>query len=112
MKKSLTKREIISRKSDLKKIFASGKVCKCRGAKILFLYNSLPYSRFAVALVRKFGNSVERNYSKRVLREIFRLEKCNLKDTFDIVIVLYPGDYSFSERCDQFHELVRRANLV
>ncbi len=112
MKKSLTKKEILRKKSDLKRIFASGSNCKCRGAKILFLQNSFPYNRFAVTLVRKYGNSVERNYSKRVLREVFRNEKNNIKGCFDIVIVLYPGDYSFQERYDQFKVLIKRANLV
>ena len=49
MKESLTKKERLGKKSDLNKIFASGNLCKCRGAKILFLKSSLPYSRFAVA---------------------------------------------------------------
>ena len=67
---------------------------------------------FAVTLVRKYGNSVERNYSKRVLREIYRNEKNSIRTSFDIVIVLYPGDYSFRERYDQFQVLIKRANLV
>ena len=112
MKRSLTKKEILRKKSDLKKIFASGSVSKCRGAKILFLQNSLPYNRFAVTLVRKYGNSVERNYSKRVLREIYRTEKSDIRKSFDIVIVLYPGDYSYHDRYEQYHNLVKRANLV
>ena len=112
MKRSLTKKEILRKKSDLKKIFASGSIEKCRGAKILFLQNSLPYNRFAVALVRKYGNAIERNYSKRILREIYRMEKEHLKSSFDIVIVLYPGDYSYLNRYDQYKKLVKRANLV
>ncbi len=112
MKRSLTKKEILRRKSDLKKIFASGNICKYRGAKILFLHNSLPYSRFAVALVRKYGNSVERNYSKRILREIYRVEKEQIKGSYDIVVVLYPGNYSYWDRYDQFKKLVKRANIV
>jgi ribonuclease P protein component len=112
MKKSLTKKEIIRKQTDLKKIFASGAVSKCRGAKILFLQNSLPYNRFAVTLVRKYGNSIERNYSKRILREIYRTEKDSLKISYDIVIVLYPGDYSFRDRYEQYKILVKRANLV
>ena len=112
MKKSLTKKEILRKKSDLKRIFASGFNCKYRGAKILFLQNSLPYNRFAVTLVRKYGNSVERNYSKRVLREVYRNEKHSIRASFDIVIVLYPGNYSFQERYNQFRVLIKRANLV
>ncbi|OQY33302.1 MAG: ribonuclease P protein component [Spirochaetaceae bacterium 4572_59] len=112
MKKSLTKKEILRKQSDLKRIFASGKSFKCRGAKILFLPNFLIYNRFAVTLVRKYGNSVERNYSKRILREIYRTQKELISAPYDVVIVLYPGDYSFQDRYEQFNKLLRRANLV
>ena len=112
MKESLTKTERLGKKTDLSRIFASGKVSKCRGAKILFLKNSLPYNRFAVTLVRKYGNSVERNYSKRIFREFFRTGKSGMKQSYDVVFVLYPGDYSFQDRSNQFQLLIKRANLV
>lgn len=112
MKESLTKKERIGKKSDLNKIFANGSVYKCRGAKILFLKSSFSYNRFAVTLVSKFGNAVERNYTKRIFREFYRKEKNELDHWHDIVFVLYPGDFSYQNRLEQFRSLMKRAHLV
>ena len=112
MKESLTKKERLGKKSDLNKIFASGSMCKCYGAKILFLKSSLSYSRFAVAIVRKFGNAVERNYTKRIFREFFRKNKKNLNGSYDIVFVVYSGKFSYQDRLDQFNRLMKRAKLA
>jgi ribonuclease P protein component len=82
------------------------------GAKILFLRNPLSYSRFAITIVRKFGNAVERNYTKRIFRDFFRTHKQEITESCDIVVVVYPGDFSYQNRLDQFNLLMKRANLV
>ncbi len=74
--------------------------------------NDLTFNRFAVALVRKYGNAVERNRSKRYLREIYRNLKESIVPGIDIVIVLYPGNFSFSDRKNQFFSLLKRGELV
>ncbi len=112
MKENLTKNERLGKKSDLNKIFAKGSVSKCHGAKILFLRNPLSYSRFAITIVRKFGNAVERNYTKRIFRDFFRTHKQEITESCDIVVVVYPGDFSYQNRLDQFNLLMKRANLV
>ncbi|QEN09078.1 ribonuclease P protein component [Oceanispirochaeta crateris] len=112
MKENLTKNERLGKKSDLNRIFANGNTSKCYGAKILFLKSSLTYSRFAITIVRKFGNAVERNYTKRIFREFFRKQKFSIKESYDIVFVVYPGDFSYQNRLEQFNLLIKRANLV
>ncbi len=112
MRKNLTKKERIGKRSDLKYIFASGKRISCKGAKILYVKNDLAFNRFAVALVRKYGNAVERNRSKRFMREIYRDCKYSIIPGVDIVVVLYPGDFSFSDRKNQFFSLLKRGELV
>ena len=111
MRKTLTRSERLSRQSDLKTIFATGSRFNTAGAKIVYLKNNLSYSRFAITLVRKFGNSVERNYAKRLFRELFRLNKHNFLIGFDIIIILYPGNYSNKARETQFFNLLNKAQL-
>lgn len=112
MRKSLTKKERLGKRLDLKNVFSEGKCLSCRGAKLVYVSNGLTFNRFAVALVRKFGNSVERNRSKRIIREIYRHTKESVISGFDIVVVLYPGNYSFYDRNKQFNSLIKRGNLV
>jgi len=44
--------------------------------------------RLGVSIPKKFGNSVFRNYQKRIIREAFRTEKNNIGQNFDTVILL------------------------
>lgn len=79
---------------------------------MIYVSNGLAFNRFAVALVRKYGNSVERNKSKRILREIYRESKDSYISGFDFVIVLYPGNFTFIERKKQLYSLMKRGDLV
>jgi ribonuclease P protein component len=73
--------------------------------------NGLEYGRFAITTVRKYGNAVERNYARRVLKEIYRNAKHDLPPGLDIIIVLFPGDFGFHDREKQFAKLIRRAGF-
>ncbi len=74
--------------------------------------NALPYNRVLVAPVRKAGNAVARNRLRRVGKEAYRRLKPRLRGGFDMAFVLYPGDYSFSERLEQFQRLLRDARVL
>ena len=113
MRRSLTRSERLKSKADFARVFdqpdfRSG----CRGAKLIARCNGLETGRFAVTLVRKFGNAVQRNYARRVLKEIYRNTKQDLPNGYDIIVVLYSGDYSYLEREQQFMKLIRRAGFA
>ena len=112
MRTNLTERERLKKKADFGRVFGSPHRAGCRGAKLVFAENDLDRNRFAVSLVRKYGNAVARNRSKRILKEIYRHRKHDIRKGFDIVIVLYPGDYDFRDRERQFSLLLERAGLV
>jgi hypothetical protein len=59
---------------------------------LFVLKNGLPGNRLAVTFMRKFGNAVKRNRTRRVSREAYRLLKHRLKTGFDLVILVYPID--------------------
>lgn len=111
MRKSLTKDERLRSQSDISRVFKSSSGVSCSGAKLVYRKNDLGWNRIAVTLVRKYGNSVQRNKSKRILREIYRSYKNDLKPGFDIVIVLYPGDYNYSIRMSQVKYLLGKAGI-
>lgn len=112
MRESLTKQERIRKKSDFKRIFSSSESVGCRGAKMFFKENGLGYCRFGVTLRRHYGNAVERNYARRLVKEIFRTNKEMLSSSYDILLVLYPQSDSLESRKAQYFKLLRRANIA
>ena len=112
MRRSLTRPERLKKKADFARVFDKPDFkSSCRGAKFVARRNQSDINRIGIALVRKFGHAVERNYARRVLKEIYRNQKQNLPTGYDIVIVLYPGDYGYQEREQQFMKMLRRAGF-
>lgn len=112
MRKSLTKREILTRKEDIDNVFAVSSRANCNGAKLLYTENGYGFNRILVTLVRKYGNSVERNRAKRIMKELFRNAKHSIKPGYDMIFVIYPGHTSFKERQTQFETLLSKAGLM
>lgn len=74
--------------------------------------NALPYNRVLVAPVKKAGNAVRRNRLRRVGREAYRRLKARMATGYDCAFVVYPGDYTFRERLEQFERLLRDARVL
>ena len=104
--------ERIKNPADFKKLFKTGKKVSIPGAKLFFLENNLGMNRVGFPLIRGYGNAVERNLSKRYSREVYRLLKTHLNTGYDILLLVYPGNDSFSTRCVQFRTLFQKAGLI
>ena len=95
-----------------KKLFKSGNKTSIPGAKLFYLQNNLGINRVGFSLMRGYGNAVQRNLSKRYSREVYRILKAHLNTGYDFVILVYPGNDSFSSRCEQFQQLFKKAGLI
>ena len=104
--------ERIKNPADFKKLFKNGKKISIQGAKIFFMENGLEINRVGFPLIRGYGDAVQRNLSKRYSREVYRLLKSHLNTGYDILFLVYPGNDSFSSRCDQFRLLLNKAGLI
>jgi ribonuclease P protein component len=51
---------------------------------LYFLKNDRQASRFAVSVNRKIGNSVQRNFIKRKMKEWFRMNRFLLVEPYDL----------------------------
>ncbi|MCQ2587504.1 MAG: ribonuclease P protein component [Treponema sp.] len=103
--------ERIKNPADFKKLFKTGTKISIPGAKLFFLKNNLDMNRVGFPLIRGYGNAVERNLSKRYSREVYRLLKSHLNTGYDMLFLIYPGNDSFSTRCDQIRLLCQKAGL-
>lgn len=111
MRRSLTRDERLRGRQEIRRAFASRRQVSCPGVKIKFVKNERERNRFAVSAARGFRNAVERNRAKRIVKEIYRNMKHELRDGFDIVVILYPGAATFSKRKEQLLSLFRKAGL-
>lgn len=107
MKKSLSKNEILSSK-EIKMLFKKNKSLKTRGFGVFFTENKLPFPRFAVSVAKKYGSAVQRNYAKRIVREVYRLYKDKLQSPYDMVFVVYPHQLVFSSARDALILLMQK----
>ncbi len=109
--KGFTPEEKIKNTSEIRNVFRKGKKVSTNGAKLFILPNDLSFNRIAFTFPRGFGNAVQRNYSKRLSREAYRHIKNNFKCGYDMVLLVYRGEESYSFRCEQICFLSKKAGL-
>ena len=111
--------ERLKGRDEIRKIFNERKSVSCAGARLLSLRNGLPHNRIAFTFSRKFGNAVKRNRSRRLSREVYRHLRNELRQGYDMVLLVYSGAGHGTEdrdtlqaRTDQLRELFSRAGLL
>ncbi len=111
MKRSLTRKERLRGASLIREVLSSEQKVGCPGAKLLFRENGLTYNRVVCIPTRKFRTAVQRNRARRLGKEAFRQVKQRMKTGYDLVFILYPGEYSYADRFQQITSLLQKAGL-
>lgn len=106
------RKEKLKGRNEIREVFNLRKSVSCSGAKLLTRRNGLSHNRIAFTFARKFGNAVERNCSRRLSREVYRHLRNELRQGYDLVLLVYPGRDVFSLRQEQLRELFFRAGLL
>lgn len=110
------KKDRILKTGDFRRVYKKGSSRKAGNVIMYRLPNGLDSSRIGFSISsRRVALAARRNRIRRVLREIFRLNKKDLKKGFDIVIVLkkdFPGSILYKEAEAIFMKLAREAGLT
>lgn len=107
-----TKKERVKQKKDIQNLFKKGSRTSVRGAKLFFLPTELTQNRVIFALPRGYGNAVQRNFAKRLSREVYRKLKNELAQGYDLLFLIYPGNDTISLRENQIRLLCKKAGLL
>jgi ribonuclease P protein component len=78
--------ERIRRRQDFQRVHEQGHRTAGRYMTALFLPNGLGHGRLGIIASRRLGGAVQRNRAKRLIREIFRLNK-TARSGWDLVII-------------------------
>ena len=77
----------LRKQSDFSRVYKQGKSKGSRFAVILYRRNGLKFTRTAFVSSKKVGNSVERNRSRRLMREAYKAMESDIKKGYDIIFV-------------------------
>ena len=112
MRKSLTEKEWI-KKTEIKQIFREAAAIKDSGFKLLYMKNGTGISRMAVTTPKNYGNAVERNRTRRIIREVFRNIKEQLKhDGYDLLFIVYKKNLEYKDTFSELFSICGQAGIL
>jgi ribonuclease P protein component len=76
---------------EFQRVYRSGRRHWGDGFALIVLANALEYNRLGISVHRKAGNAVRRNRIKRLIREVFRLNRDLFPAAVDVVVTIRPG---------------------
>ncbi len=114
MKYTLQKKIIVKENSDFQKIYRYGRSLANRNMVIYYCKAFNPRCKVAFAAGKKLGNAVVRNRVKRLLREVYRLHRHEIKDDYCLLLVGRAAavDLKSTALEKSFYSLCKRANIL
>lgn len=92
MDRTLTRRERLRRRPEFLRVQQQGVRTRGRYLTLFVLPNDLEITRLGIVATRRLGDAACRNRSKRIVREIYRLNKNQYEGpAVDIVVMPRPG---------------------
>jgi|YNPMSStandDraft_1061717.scaffolds.fasta_scaffold00050_37 ribonuclease P protein component len=75
---------------------------------IYYLKNNLNFNQVAISVSKKIGNSVTRNYFKRIIREIYRKNKDLIREKYFFLFILKKIPANYKEAFDEIVEFFKK----
>lgn len=101
----------ICRNNDFRRIYARGKSYVSPLVVVYALKNRTKNVRVGITTSKKVGNAVQRNRSRRVIREAFRALAPRVRPGFDLVLVA-RGKTPYVKSTDVRRQLERQLQAV
>ena len=110
MKRAVTLKE----NYEFRRLYQKGKSAVGGGMVVYCRKNKLDHNRLGLTASVKLGHAVVRNRCRRRLREVYRLEKPQLKTGYDIILVARSRTATapWPELQKQFRRLCRKVDLM
>ena len=89
----MKKIEVVKKNKDFDNIIKKNKVVKNNEYIIYYDNNKINFERFGISVGKKIGNAVERNYFKRVIRNICDINKNIYSKNKDYIIIMRKGKW-------------------
>jgi len=109
-----TKKERLHLTKDFKKVYELGNTYHSKKLVLFVLPTSNSIRRIGFVVGKKIGKAVKRNKVKRLLREVYRLNKNSLISGIDLVVVAKKdtAEMSFKDIEKELMRLFKKAGLV
>lgn len=104
----------LKKNSEFQKVYEHRKSFATRYL-IMYAYpNQKEITRIGISVSKKVGNSVVRHRVKRLIREIYRLNKNILKPGYDIVVIARPlaKEQGFMELEQSYRYLIKKHGIL
>ena len=104
----------VKRNEDFSKIIARKKSFANSCFIIYKDENQMGHGRVGISVSKKLGNAVTRNRVKRLLREVYRLHRHEIKDDYCLLLVGRAAavDLKSTALEKSFYSLCKRANIL
>ncbi|MBP7176361.1 MAG: ribonuclease P protein component [Thermoclostridium sp.] len=93
---------------DFQRIYRKGRYAVSRGLVIYMQPNPLKINRIGITASKKYGNSVQRNRIRRLIRESYHTLMYQIKPGFDFIIVARRTD----EIDPGYHQVLKEMRYI
>lgn len=87
----MSKSETLRNNADFRKTYRQGLSYSNRRFVVYVRKNYLDHNRVGISTSRKYGNAVQRNQIKRIIKELYRAYEAHVDVGFDLVFIPRMG---------------------
>lgn len=110
----MKKKHRLRKNNEFQKVYKKGKNYWNKYVVMYAMKNGKDYTRVGFSLTRKYGNSVERNRTRRRMKEIYRLNSDRVIGGYDLIFIpkMRTKNSSYNEIENAMINLLKRSRLL